>query len=152
MRLWCVFEAFIAMVRRITIMLAGERCNLALDRRAVLRPAKVLSTIVQMHPCDVFASLICLSPSLGSFGTLIASVDVAGSLLLWKHGRAFWGGSTAGLTPEKWMFIWILMDSESCGSSSARAPWTISAPLKAKTSSVKPMCSRSTKAPREWVT
>ena len=71
-------------------MLAGERCNLALDRRAVLRPAKVLSTIVQMHPCDVFASLICLSPSLGSFGiSLIASVDVAGSLLL---GMEAWKG------------------------------------------------------------
>ena len=34
---------------------------------------------------------------------------------------------------------------------SPRGPWTVSAPLKAKTSFVKPMSSRSTKGPREWV-
>lgn len=89
MRLWCVFEAFIAMERRITIMLAGERCNLALERRAVLRPAKVLSTIGQIHPLRRLCFIDLLESIFGVFRYIFDCVDVAGSLLL---GMEAWKG------------------------------------------------------------
>ena len=48
-------------------MLAGERCNLALERRAVLRPAKVLSTIGQIHPLRRLCFIDLLESIFGVF-------------------------------------------------------------------------------------
>ena len=70
-------------------MLAGERCNLALERRAVLRPAKVLSTIGQIHPLRRLCFIDLLESIFGVFRYIFDCVDVAGSLLL---GKEAWKG------------------------------------------------------------
>ena len=91
-RLWCVFEAFIAMERRITIMLAGDRSNLALDAQLVRRQERT----IHRH-ASAAQGFLRLIDSINCF------LDFDCRRCERVHGT---NASTAGKW-SNWMFIWI---------------------------------------------